>query len=113
MKRKGNLIEPIAEMTNLELAFYKAQKGKSAKPQVCHYRKDLTENLKQLQEQILSGNVVVGNYNYFTIYDVVNDFLFCFFSNKSSSCKVYGDPSWYGRLLVCGYLYSNQKKQIN
>ena len=69
MKRKGYLIEPIAEMTNLELAFYKARKGKEAKPEVFEFGKHLRENLQILQQQILSGDIEAGGYHYFTIYD--------------------------------------------
>ncbi len=69
MKRKGYLIEPIAEMSNLELAFYKARRGKEAKPSVMEYGKNLRENLKRLQAQILSGDIEAGGYHYFTIYD--------------------------------------------
>lgn len=69
MKRKGYLIEHIAEMKNLEWAFYKAKKGKEAKVAVQVFGKELKENLKKLQSQILSGDVEVGDYHYFTIYD--------------------------------------------
>ncbi len=69
MKRKGYLIEPIAAMENLELAYYKAKKGKTAKKTVIEYGKNLRNNLKLLQNQILSGKVETGNYNYFTVYD--------------------------------------------
>ena len=69
MKRQGQLIEKIAELENLQLAYHKAQKGKAGKIKVFEYGKRLQENLPQLQKQILSGNVKVGNYHYFTIYD--------------------------------------------
>ncbi len=69
MKRVGNLIPRIAEYENLQLAHYKAKKGKEAKPEVWAFSKDLNANLKQLQTQIWSGQVEVGNYHYFTIYD--------------------------------------------
>ena len=69
MKRTGNLIHKIADLTNLELAFYKARKSKEAKQEVIDYRKNLNENLLSLQEQILNNNVQVGNYSFFTIYD--------------------------------------------
>ncbi len=69
MKRQGYLIERIAAIENLELAFYKAQKGKIAKASVQAFRKNLRENLMVLQAQILSGEVEVGGYHYFTIYD--------------------------------------------
>ncbi len=69
MRRQGHLIEKIADIENLQLAFYKAQKGKAAKIEVFEYRKRLQENLRKLQHQILSGRVKTGNYRYFTIYD--------------------------------------------
>ncbi|MFM9949579.1 MAG: reverse transcriptase domain-containing protein [Saprospiraceae bacterium] len=69
MKRVGNLMPQIASLENLQLAHYKAKKGKESKPEVWAFSKDLNSNLKQLQTQILSGQVEVGNYHYFTIYD--------------------------------------------
>ncbi len=57
MKRQGNLLNKIADLDNLYLAFYKAQKGKIAKPKVFEYSRHLKENLLVLQEQIVSGNV--------------------------------------------------------
>ncbi|HMO40055.1 MAG TPA: reverse transcriptase domain-containing protein [Saprospiraceae bacterium] len=69
MKRQGYLIEPIAAMDNLELAYYKARKGKADKASVYAFSKDLRANLHLLQSQILSGEVEVGDYHYFTVYD--------------------------------------------
>lgn len=69
MKRKGNLIPEIACFDNLLLAYYKAKRGKEDKPEIIEYAKKLNENLKLLQTQIKIGNVILGNYYYFTIYD--------------------------------------------
>lgn len=69
MKRPAYLIEPIADMANLELAYYKARRGKAAKPQVYAFGKKLRANLKALQAQILSGEVEIGGYRYFTVFD--------------------------------------------
>jgi retron-type reverse transcriptase len=69
MKRKGFLIEQIADMCNLELAYHKAQKGKGSKAQVFRFGKNLRENLRVLQAQIRSGAVEIGGYSYFTVYD--------------------------------------------
>ncbi len=69
MKRAGFLIEQIADMDNLRLAFYKAQRGKEAKNPVQAYRANLGSNLLDLREQLLTGNVRVGNYHLFKIYD--------------------------------------------
>lgn len=69
MKRAGHLIERIADLENLQLAFYKAQKGKAAKSSVLEYGKNLQANLHDLREQISSAEVEAGDYRYFTIYD--------------------------------------------
>lgn len=69
MKRQGHLIEAIAAMDNLELAYYKARKGKAEKASVYAFGKNLKDNLRVLQTQILSGEVEAGGYHYFTIYD--------------------------------------------
>ncbi len=69
MKRIGNLIEKIADMDNLYLAFWKARKGKNGQDEIEAYRSHLEQNLQLLQQQILLGQVSVGNYHYFTIYD--------------------------------------------
>ncbi|GAB4414175.1 MAG: RNA-directed DNA polymerase [Bacteroidia bacterium] len=62
-------MEQVAEMANLELAYYKAKKGKMAKLEVCQFEKNLQYNLRHIQAQIKSGEVEVGGYRYFTIYD--------------------------------------------
>jgi len=69
MKRTGNLINRIAEFDNLCFAFYKARKGKESKKEVLAYGKYLNSNLIALQKQIISGEVEVGNYHFFPIYD--------------------------------------------
>lgn len=69
MKRQGNLIEKIADVNNLYLAFYKAKKGKQYKHEVEVYAKNIHQNIRILRQQILSGNVSVGKYHYFTIYE--------------------------------------------
>lgn len=69
MKRQGHLIVKIAAIENLQLAYYKAKKGKSFKNEVYLYGKYLQKNVQLLQQQLLTGNLVIGNYRYFTIYD--------------------------------------------
>lgn len=69
MKRVGNLLEKVADLENLYLAFWKAGKGKRYAKDVIEFQKDLNCNLQKLKEQILSVNVEVGKYHYFTIYD--------------------------------------------
>lgn len=68
MKRAGNLYQKIMELKNLELAFWKAQKGKSGKKDVQVFRADLQNNLQMLQSDLQNGPSL-GNYHYFTIYD--------------------------------------------
>ena len=69
MKRVGYLTEQIADLNNLTLAFYKAAKGKIGNTDVKCYRRRLPESLDRLRGQILSGQVDVGKYHYFKIYD--------------------------------------------
>ncbi len=69
MKRAGNLIEHIADIGNLYYAFYKAKKGKHSKKDVLAFQRNLDENILLLRSQILNGNVDVGDYHFFTIYD--------------------------------------------
>ncbi len=69
MKRVGFLIEKIADIDNLRLAFWKARKGKSYANEVAIYRQNLDKNLLTLQAEILSGEVKVGNYRYFKIFE--------------------------------------------
>lgn len=59
----------IADPDNLRLAFWKARKGKSWSKPVIAYRADLNANLLLLREQILSGEVQVGRYHFFKIWD--------------------------------------------
>ena len=69
MKRKGHLIEQIADVDNLYLAFHKACRGKQRKAEVLAFREHFDENIAMLRENVLSGHITVGNYHYFTIYD--------------------------------------------
>ncbi len=69
MKRASNLVDQIADPDNLRLAFWKARKAKEAKMEVAKYRRNLDRNLMSLRHKLLSGEVEVGSYHYFTIYD--------------------------------------------
>ena len=69
MKRAGNLIESIADLNNLHLAFYKARKGKNYSRAVVDFRKNFDENIKGIRDEILSANANVGNYRYFKVFD--------------------------------------------
>ena len=69
MKRIGYLLESIAFIGNLYLAWCKAKKAKSAKPAVIEFGNRLDENIKQIRQGILNNSIMVGDYNYFTIHD--------------------------------------------
>lgn len=69
MKRAGNLIEKIADIDNLFDAYYKARRGKQHKYAVKQFARYIEDNLPALRRQILSGNIEVGAYHRFKIYD--------------------------------------------
>jgi len=69
MKRSGFLINEISDLNNLYSAFYKASKTKQNNEEVILYKQNLYENLLSLQNQIETGNVDIGNYKYFTIFE--------------------------------------------
>ncbi|MBZ0242014.1 MAG: RNA-directed DNA polymerase [Bacteroidales bacterium] len=69
MKRTGNLYESICDPDNLRLAWVKAKKGKEAKQEVYKYGKNLQQNLLDIREQLITGNMEIGNYHFFTIYE--------------------------------------------
>ncbi len=69
MKRAGNLMPQIADLNNLYHAYWKASRTKTHKPEVQKYAKALNNNIIELKNQLLTGQLEIGNYNYFTIYD--------------------------------------------
>lgn len=69
MKRTGNLIYQIADYDNLYLAYAKACRGKQQKQEVLDFHKNFDKNIQTLRKEILSGNVDVGCYHYFKIFD--------------------------------------------
>lgn len=69
MKRIGGLIERCADMDNLLLAFYKAQRGKQANAEVVCFRANLNANLVAMGQAVLTGQVQVGKYRTFLIFD--------------------------------------------
>jgi hypothetical protein len=69
MKNSSYLIERIIVPDNLRLAFLKAAKGKNHAPVVEAYRSNLDHNLECLRAQIMSGEVEVGQYRRFKIYE--------------------------------------------
>ncbi len=70
MKRANNLIPLIVEPDNLRLALWKAQKGKKWSNAVRHYYDaGWQSGLLALRKEIASGEVSVGDYYFFTIFD--------------------------------------------
>ena len=69
MKRPGHLMESIASLENLYLAYQKACRGKRRKQEVLHFAAYFDENMERMRRQILDGTVAVGDYHFFTIRD--------------------------------------------
>lgn len=70
MSRKaGELFYQIADIDNIRLAFWKASRGKEQRPEVKEFVTRLDENLMKISTGLLSQNIEIGNYFYFTIYD--------------------------------------------
>jgi retron-type reverse transcriptase len=69
MKRANGLLGRIIEPDNLRLAAWKAAKGKRYAQAVLAYQADLDTNLMRLRGQIVSGQVEVGDYRYFKVYE--------------------------------------------
>lgn len=69
MKRVNGLFSKISDLNNLELAFWKAKKGKDFKKDVRRFQSNLHANLLELRKQLLSGEVKLGHYHLFKIYD--------------------------------------------
>jgi retron-type reverse transcriptase len=69
MKRIGNLFDAIADWDNLRLATAKAMHGKRRKLDARQFAAGLDANLRRLNENLLAGNVDVGRYHQFIIFD--------------------------------------------
>lgn len=69
MKRENDLMPLVADPDNIRLAFWKARKAKEAKKEVADFRRLLDDNVLLLRNELLLGNVRVGQYHYFTIHD--------------------------------------------
>jgi hypothetical protein len=52
MKTYKNLYPKLCSYKNLELAFRKASKGKSKKPYVVEFKKELNKNLLELKREL-------------------------------------------------------------
>ncbi len=69
MKRHNHLFERILDLDNLYLAYWKARRGKEANSDVLRYSENLRENLLNLREELLNGNVETGGFRSFKIFD--------------------------------------------
>lgn len=69
MKRVGHLMEQIASLDNLYLAYHKAVRGKQRKQEVLSFAEHFDENIQTMRNSLLSDSITVGEYRYFTIYD--------------------------------------------
>ncbi len=69
MKRQKNLIQQIADIQNLHLAYYKAAKKKRLSKEVILFNENYEKNLEDLRKSLLSGTYTHGKYRQFTITD--------------------------------------------
>jgi retron-type reverse transcriptase len=69
MKRAANLLEQIVERRNLQLAAYRALRGKRDRLDARTFVADLERNLRQMAEQVWAGEFPVGRCTQFTIHD--------------------------------------------
>ncbi len=69
MRRAGNLKSRIVDYDNILLAVHKAFRGKRDKNDVKDFLKDFENNVAQIFNELLSGTIEFGNYNYFKIFD--------------------------------------------
>jgi len=69
MKRKGNLFNKIVNINNLFLAEKKARRGKSNKPDVQLFIKNLEENIVNLYYELLNKEYRTSEYYIFYLKD--------------------------------------------
>lgn len=69
MKRYGNLYEQVCSEDNLVLAWEKARKGKTNTYGVKLFEKNLEQNMRQLQTELMDGTYRTSEYSVFTIHD--------------------------------------------
>ena len=69
MKRVGHLMEQIASLDNLYLAYQKACRGKQRKREVLQFTEHFDEEIQRMRQEIIDGTISVGDYHYFTIHD--------------------------------------------
>lgn len=69
MKRANNLLSVIADMENIRIASWRAAKGKRYAKEVMDFQSQLEANCLEIQHQLLSGKVTVGDYRYFKVFE--------------------------------------------
>ena len=69
MKRAGHLFDRIVDRDNLRLAVYKALKGKRSKRDARAFVSDLDGQVDAMRAALLRGDVKVGEFHQFTIFD--------------------------------------------
>jgi len=69
MKRAGKLLEQIVAPENLRVAFWKASKGKWARPTTFDFANHFEGRISQMSEELLAGTFTFGNYRRFRIFD--------------------------------------------
>ncbi len=69
MRRAGRLFDQIADRENLRLAVHKALLGKRSKADARAFVARLDDQVDALRVSLLRGDVTVGQYHQFTIFD--------------------------------------------
>src|SRR4051812_39515871 len=69
VKRAGQFFDAIGDWNNLRLAAAKAVRGKRGKADARRYLAELDSNLRRLRDRFYAGNLPVGRFHQFTIYD--------------------------------------------
>jgi RNA-directed DNA polymerase len=69
MKRGNNLLALVADPDNLRLAAWKAAKGKRHSEEVMTWSAGIEDHVPKLRKEILEGQVTVGNYRYFKVFE--------------------------------------------
>jgi len=69
VKRVGGIFGKVLERDNLELAFYKACRGKRAHADCLSFAVHLHEELDRLRDGLADGSYPIGNYHRFRIND--------------------------------------------
>jgi len=68
MKRHGNLWDKIVDYDNLYAAYKAASKGKRKRREVLEFEKDVGNNLKNIQQSLMTGNYKTSPYKESKIY---------------------------------------------